>query len=176
MGSDPAPFFVNLFLFYFEMKWMDKLKKENFVTTQKYTNTFKFIDDLITLNNAEHFEQNIKNIYPPELELKKENINNTSANFLDINIKIQTSKCVTSLYDKQDSFSFDIVRMPFRHSNIPCVMFYATINAEILRICKATSHVETFCITSQTLFNRMKKQGANYSKLKSNLEKLLSRH
>ena len=82
MGSDPAPFFANLFLFYFEMKWMDKLKKENFVATRKYSNTFRFIDDLITINNAEHFEKNIKNIYPPELELKKQKIYNTSANFL----------------------------------------------------------------------------------------------
>ena len=78
MGSDPAPYFANLFLFYFEMKWMDKLKKDNFAATRKYSNTFRFIDDLITINNAGHFDKNINNIYPPELQLKKENHNNTS--------------------------------------------------------------------------------------------------
>ena len=176
MGSDPAPYFANLFLFYFEMNWMNKLKKENFVATRKYSNTFRFIDDLITINNGHHFENNIRSIYPPELELKKENTDYTSANFLDLNIKIQDSKFKTSLYDKRDNFNFDIVRMPFRHSNIPCAMFYATVNAEVLRICKATSRFETFCDTSQTLINRMIKQGANHSKLKTSLRKLLNRH
>ena len=27
MGSDPAPFFANLFLYFFEKKWVDDLKK-----------------------------------------------------------------------------------------------------------------------------------------------------
>ena len=35
MGSDPAPFFANLFLYFYESKWMNELKKnekqENFV-------------------------------------------------------------------------------------------------------------------------------------------------
>ena len=176
MGSDPAPFFANLFLFYFEMKWMENLKKDNFVATRKYCNTFRFIDDLITINNAGHFEKNIEKIYPPELHLKKENVESTSASFLDLKIKIENSKFTTSLYDKRDNFNFDIVRMPFRKSNIPQAMFYATINAEILRIGKATSVFELFCGTSQNLLERMKKQGANHSKLRASLKKMLNRH
>jgi hypothetical protein len=29
MGSDPAPAFANLFLFFYESKWLDKMKKSN---------------------------------------------------------------------------------------------------------------------------------------------------
>lgn len=49
--------------------------------------TFKFIYDLITINN-EILEKNILNIYPAELELKKGKQVYESPNFLDIKIEI----------------------------------------------------------------------------------------
>ena len=54
--------------------------KENVISARKRLHAFRFIDDLITINNV-NFEKNIQNIYPAEL--------NKSANFLDLNIKIQ---------------------------------------------------------------------------------------
>ena len=81
MGSDPAPFFANLFLYHYEDKWIRKLKKSDLIRARKFANTFRFIDDLTTLNDWGEFEQHFREIYPPELELKKENLGNTEGSF-----------------------------------------------------------------------------------------------
>ena len=82
MGSDPAPFFANLFLYYFESKWINDLKKQDLLLARKLSNIFRFIDDLSVVNDDDKiFEKNIKNIYPAELELTKENFDNSAAFF-----------------------------------------------------------------------------------------------
>ena len=60
MGTDCAPLLANLFLFYYEYKFMkEKLKQ----VAKIFSNTFQYIDNLITLNNPT-FEPEISNIYP----------------------------------------------------------------------------------------------------------------
>ena len=72
MASDPAPFFANLFYsimnVYVEHK--NDCMKENVISAQKFCQKFRFMDDLININN-EHLKKNIGNIYPAELKLKK---------------------------------------------------------------------------------------------------------
>ena len=45
-----------------------------YTNTQVFSNIFRFTDNLDTLNNNE-FEDNYSNIYPAELEFKRENEN-----------------------------------------------------------------------------------------------------
>ena len=52
MWSDPAPFFAKLFLYYYESKWMNELKKKDLIRSRKLCNIFRFIDDLNALNDA----------------------------------------------------------------------------------------------------------------------------
>ena len=40
MGFDPAPFFANLFLHFYERKWLLELKKKDLVAARKFENTF----------------------------------------------------------------------------------------------------------------------------------------
>ena len=35
MRSDPAPFFANVFLYFYESKWMNKLKKNDLIKGKK---------------------------------------------------------------------------------------------------------------------------------------------
>ena len=63
------------------------------------------------------FIQGYKDIYPTELELKKENNSNFCASFLDLYIYIENGEFHTRLFDKRDNFGFDIVRMLFYCSN-----------------------------------------------------------
>ena len=48
MGTDCAPLLANLYLFHFEYKYMKGLVKNNMST---FSDTFRYIDDLLTLNN-----------------------------------------------------------------------------------------------------------------------------
>ena len=43
---------------------------------KRFANMFRFIDDLTSFNDSGEFEHNFKQIFPPELVLKKENLSN----------------------------------------------------------------------------------------------------
>jgi len=176
MGSDPAPFFANLFLYYYESKWLKKVQRSDLRRARKFGNTFRFIDDLVAINDGGEFEKSFHEIYPAEMELGKENDGTNSASFLDLEISITDNNFKLSLYDKRDGFPFSIVRMPYRSSNMPSMIFYSAIGAEILRIAKATSNVETFLVSVCSLVKRMVKQGADIAKIKKVLRKTYGRH
>ena len=55
-------------------------------------------------------------------------------------------------------------------------MFFATIRAEILRICQATSSVVQFIKTSKVFLYRMLRQGADPLGVKKALVKMIYRH
>ena len=55
-------------------------------------------------------------------------------------------------------------------------MFFATINAEILRICQAISSEAQFIKTSKAFLNRMLRQGADPLGVKKVLVKMVNRH
>lgn len=95
------------------------------------TIVFRFINDLITINN-ENFGENIRNIYPAELERKTEIQIMKNVNFLDLNINMRNSRFQTKLYIKRHNSSFNIIRMPCKSNNIPREMFCSAIFAEKL--------------------------------------------
>ena len=175
MGSDPAPFMANLFLYHYESTWLKDLKKTNFNIARKFSNTFRFIDDLNTMNDNGEFENHLKDIYPEELELKKEHGNN-SASFLDLDIEIENKQFKTKLYDKRDAFPFTIVRMPDKSSNMPSKIFKSCIGAETLRIARISSSTDNFLSSCHCLYERMLKQGASKKELRNVLQKLYGRH
>ena len=80
------------------------------------------------------------------------------------------------LFDKRDTFKFSVVRMPYKRSNIPQKMFYATIGADVLRICRATSNYVFFLDSSRKLITRMCSQGADTEGIQRALTKMINRH
>ena len=176
IGSDPAPFFANLFLYIYESRFINHLLKTDPARAQKFRHLFRFIDDLIYFNDDGEFAKSFGEIYPPEMEVKQENHVNTEASYLELGLHIDNRIITSKLYDKRDAFNFSVVRLPYKCSNIPCKMFYATIGAEVLRIGKATSKYDFFLQSVHTLLSRMKKQGADGFGIKKVLRKMIGRH
>ena len=177
MGSDPAPFFANLFLSYFEAKWVKFQTNDNINKARSLIFTFRFIDDLSTLNDQGVFEQSISDIYPPELVLNKENDDsNQKATFLDLDINVVDNKFEYQLYDKRKAFNFKAVRFPFADSNMPNKIFYNTISTEVLRICRASSKYPTFKKHSIEFIKHMIEQGAKLDKMKTSIDRLIRKH
>ena len=75
--SDPALFFANLFLFFYESIWLKSIKNPNYEVGRKFGNVFRFIDDLIAINDGNEFENPYNEIYPSKLTLKKEKTSHT---------------------------------------------------------------------------------------------------
>ena len=69
MGSAPAPFIANLFLYVYEMRYMEKLKKSDLARARNLRHVFRFIDDLISLNDTDEFLRSFKEIYPSQMML-----------------------------------------------------------------------------------------------------------
>ena len=176
MGSDPAPAFANLFLFHFESKWLNSIKKSDNILARKFGQVYRYIDDLIALNDGKSFEKYFKDIYPEELQLNKENEGYSGSTFLDLDIKIANGIFQTKLFDKRNDFGFHITRLPFRDSNIPCRMFYSSIAAECLRICRSTSFAEDAAASIRSIITRMINQGAKAHLVKNCISKTLRRH
>ena len=176
IGSDPAPFFANLFLYIYESRFIKHLLKTDPVRARKFRHVFRFIDDLISINDDGEFETSYHEIYPVEMEIKKENIGNTEGTYLDMGLAVENRCITTKLYDKRDAFRFPVIRLPHKCSNIPSKMFYATIGAETLRIGKATSKYEFFLKSVHTLLSRMRRQGADSCGIKKVIKKMINRH
>ena len=86
-----------------------------------FSNTFRYIDDLLTLKNPT-FEEAIMNIYPPQLELKR--TTETESRLSYIELTIVNRKFTTAVFDKRDGFDFHIVNFPHLDSNIPSKAAY----------------------------------------------------
>ena len=72
MGIDPVPFWDNLYLYYYEEKYISGLIGCDKIQARKFHAVKSFIDDLLALNNGGEFGGNHINIYPVKLELKLE--------------------------------------------------------------------------------------------------------
>ena len=88
---------------------------------------FRFIDSLCTFSNYE-IKNHYNNIYPDELELKKENKDPWKASFLDFSVDVRDRKFTTELIDEKDAFPFYINYMPYLDSNIKSKIFYTLID------------------------------------------------
>ena len=118
MGTDCAPLLANLFLFYYEYRYMKGLIKNNITLAKRFNFIMRYIDDVLTLNNS-RFVTEIQHIYPSELDLKRTTENSTSLSYLDVLITIDKGKYSTNVYDKRDDFGFNIVNFPHLCGNIP---------------------------------------------------------
>ena len=174
MGSDPAPFMANLFLYHYESSWMKQLKKHDLQKARRFSHTFRFIDDLLTINDDNLFNENFGDIYPEELQLNLES-SGESVNFLDLNLKNINGHVDVKLYDKRDNFPFSIVRLPFSSSNIPSSVFYNSVGAEILRIGRVSSTLDNFKFAGKELLRRALNQGGKKVKLERVLKRVYGR-
>ena len=154
MGFDPAPFFAIIF-FYFKDKWVRNVQQSDLSRAHKFATIFQFIDDLLTMNDGGEFARSLEEIYPPELELNKENEGMSSATFLDLNIETDGVKFATSFYDKRNAFPCSNVRMPFLCSNIPSRIFCFSFGAEILCMTRVSTTCESFLSSAEALVRRV---------------------
>ena len=65
MRSDPAPFIANLYLYTYENKFMFNLKEDDKASAKNLRHVFRFIDELIALNDNDEVMRSHQDIYPP---------------------------------------------------------------------------------------------------------------
>ena len=127
--------------------YMKNLMRDNLCMAKWFSDTVSYIDDLLTLNNS-NFEEEIPNIYPPELTLKRTSESDTKLSYLDISISICSGKYVTKVYDKRDAFNFNIVNFPYMSSNIPANPTYGVYMSQLIKISRICDTIHGLCTKS----------------------------
>ena len=107
METDCAPQLANMFLFHYEYLCMKNLMYDNLCMAKQFSEV-RYTDDLLTLNNST-FEEEIPNIYPPELTLKRtsESVPNYPTWIFQL-VYVYSSKYVIEVCDKRDALNFNI--------------------------------------------------------------------
>ena len=103
-----------LFLYSYDADFIQGLLKKNEKKlSRSFIFTFRYIDDVLSLNNS-RFGDFIDRIYLIELEIKDTTDTDRSASYLDLHHEIYCEERLrTKLYDKGDYYNLVIVNFPF---------------------------------------------------------------
>jgi hypothetical protein len=114
MGTNYAPLLSDLFLYSYEADFMHGLLKKNEKKLARTFNfTFRYIDDVFSLNNS-RFGGFVDRIYPIDLEIKDITDTDIYAAYLDVNLEIDSDgRLRTKIYDKRDDLNLPVVNFPF---------------------------------------------------------------
>jgi hypothetical protein len=125
---------ADLFLHAYEadfFQWL--LKNKDRTLTQTFNSSFRYIDDVLTLNNS-RFCDYLHRIFPNELEIKETTDTQKYASYRDLHLDIDSGgRYKTKLYDKRDDFTFPSVNFPFIISNIPASPAYGVYISQLIR-------------------------------------------
>ena len=147
-------------------------EKEKQSTFQSFSLCFRYIDDLLCINNHGRLSKLIHDIYPRQLELTSDGAT-TKTNYLDLAIKIQSNKMVYSLFDKRDAFSFKIVNFPDLSGNIPKKQSYGVFTSQLIRYARCCQFFSDFEKRTKALVLRLKSQNFKLTTLKRTFEKFI---
>ena len=120
------------------------LKKNEKKLARSFNFTFRYIDDVLSLNNP-RFGDFAEHIYPIELEIKDTTNTDMSASYLDLHLEIDSEcRLRTKLYDRRDDFNFPIVNFPFICSNFPAAPAYGVYLSQMIRYFRACGSYQDF--------------------------------
>ena len=143
------------------------LKKHEKKLARTFNFTFRYIDDVLSLNNS-RFGDFVYRIYPIELEIKDTTDTDRSASYLDLHFEIDSEgRLRTKLYDKRDDFNFSIVNFPLICSNIPAAHAYGVYISQLIQYSSACGSYHDFLDRGLLLTRKLLNEGFLMVELKS---------
>ena len=147
------------------------LKKNEKNLVRSFNFTFRYIDDVLSLNNF-RFGDFVDRIYLIELEIKDTTDTDRSASYLELHLEIDSEwRLRTILYDKRDVFKFPIVHFQFICSNIPAAPAYGLYISQLITYSRACGSYQYFLDRGLLLTRKLLNQWFLLVKLKSSLRK-----
>ena len=177
-GTDDGPEIANLHLHQSEYEFLNKLKKDNIYKARQLNYSYRFLDDISSINAFDKISDYAVEIYGNTIQLNKENEGQLTADVLDLTITIDPdSKTATvKLFDKRRAFKFSIVNFPDLTANISTKMSYGVIISQLLRYANACSHFSDFKSNCTLLFKVLLSQGFDALKIKLKLKTFLNNY
>ena len=177
MGTNCSPLLADLFLYFYENEFLDKLIKEGKrKLARRFNLSYRYIDDLTSFNNK-RFKEFISDIYPKELTVPETTESTSVASYLDLLFtRDRSNNITTKLYDKRDAFGFHIVNFPFMSSSIPSAPAYGVYASQLVRYARCSSSYSDFLIRHRALLKRLLSQGYKVNRLSNTFKKFYGRH
>ena len=171
MGTDDGPELANLTLHNKEFSYLKELQKANIYKARKLRHTFRYIDDVTSLNAENRIGEIMLDVYGDKIQLNKENEGTLQANVLDLSISINevTHKATSTLFDKRQAFPFHVCNFPDTSGNISTSMAYGTIASQLPRYYKACSSFCDFVTNTTNLVTKLVQQNYDATKIMSKI-------
>ena len=120
------------------------LKKSEKNLAQSFNFTFRYIDDVSSLNNSK-FGNFVDRVYLIELEIKDTTDTVRSASYLDLHLEIESKgRLRTKPYDKRDDFNFPLMNFPVVCSGVPLAPTYGACASQLIRCSGACGSYQDF--------------------------------
>lgn len=172
MGTNCAPTLANLFLYYYESKYVSNLVDDGKVDEARtFHTTFRLIDDVLSLDNP-HLNQAIEEpyelggLYPRALTLEKTSKNNHTVEFVGMNIKTRGRRLCLSVYDKRKDFPFKVRRYPRMNSLIPKTIPYGVLQGQLYRGYRICTDADSFVSHAIDVASALRENGCCFKRLK----------
>ena len=175
-GSNCSQELANLYLLSYEYEHVCGLLEDGMEEAAFTEYAFRYIDDLLSLNDVGYLERVYDDIYPSEMKLNKTNTTSICCDYLDINITIKNGKFVSKIYDKRQDFNFNVISLPHMSSNVPVGPTYGVFMSQLNRYLVANNDIVGFYSETKTLVNKLVKQGFKLNKLKYFLAKFINKN
>ena len=131
IGTNIAPLLADLFLHTFEYDFMLNTLKRDMTKAIQFSNTFRYIDDLLSVKNEE-FENYISTIYPSELELKPGKLPHQHLKFVTTT---QESSLVTTTHLSMSASTIKEMPLHFESSIFHIWTATSPVNRPMVFIC-----------------------------------------
>ena len=115
-------------------------------------------------------------IYPSELVLVPDSTDGSNCPFLDLNLTLTDGVITTSVFDKRDTFNFQIVNFPNLSGNIPSRASSGVFIGELVRYARACSFLEDFQERTKILLKKLTKQYFSIRSLSKQYTKFTYKH
>ena len=115
-------------------------------------------------------------MYPPSLELTKENDRPDGANVLDMVVELSEGNIVTKVYCKTDDFPFQVISLPYLESNLDEKICYKVFYGQTLRFQRLCNLISDFEGRTKMLLDILVNRGYRIGKLRREFCKVVEKY
>eukprot|EP00899_Mesostigma_viride_P025398 jgi/Mesvir1/6042/Mv25276-RA.1 len=164
MGTNCAGLLANLYLYTYELAFMENLIASNDdVLIRRFIHTCRYIDDVIAFDNPDfathlYITAGLPGIYPQASLTLKLTSEDTHCNYLDLNITHNKKGWRTAVYDKRKDPKYQqipFIRYPDIHSLLSHTAKYGVVLSQLHRFSRLCSYRVDFITTLVELLQRL---------------------
>jgi hypothetical protein len=159
MGTNPTPHLADLTCFAHEARTVDHLTIADPNKARKFASTFRYIDDILSVDNC-NFKGQITldgerppdgAIYPSFLTLKDTTTDPTEVDFLGMNITNTPKSFKITVANTKNKFPTPKVNYPSLNGNFPAALGYGVLIGQLHRFARICTTVDDFVHWSANL-------------------------